>query len=266
MANELTWKQAIKKILESSPGGLHYEEITEKIISEGLRTSLGATPAATVNAQISSSIKNEGAASPYIRVSKGIFAWKPTNYVAPVATLNLSPSVLGLEEADDTEEQYEIVTSFGMYWRKDMVTWKQKPKLLGQQPKATTAVDFFQQVGIYLLHDGREVVYVGRTTDRPLGLRLYEHTKDRLSFRWDRFSWFGLLPIGEEGQIGVLPATHIAAKLIPALEAVLIEAMEPRLNRRRGDDLSRAEFIQVVDPEIEKNRVKAALGAALEKL
>ena len=263
MADELTWKQAINKVLEDSSAGLHYGDITEKIISEALRNNVGATPAATVNAQLSRSIKNEGDLSPYIRTAKGTFALKEKTLNVPIASSKLTPDIA---ESVETEEQYEIVTSFGMYWRKDAISWKFKPKLLGQQNSAATPVDFCQQLGIYLLYDGREVIYVGRTTDRPLGQRLSEHTKDRLSFRWDRFSWFGLLPVAENAQIGALPATYVAAKLIPALEAILIEAMEPRLNRRRGDDLSQAEFIQVVDPEIEKSKVRAALGAALEKL
>ncbi len=33
-------------------------------------------------------------------------------------------------------------------------------------------VNFHGQMGIYLLYDGREVIYVGRTTDRALGKRL----------------------------------------------------------------------------------------------
>ena len=74
--------------------------------------------------------------------------------------------------------------------------------------------------------------YVGRSTDRPLGKRLYEHTLDRLSARWDRFSWFGLLPVAESGKLGLLTGAFMAAKLIPALEAVLIEALEPRQNRK----------------------------------
>ena len=127
-------------------------------------------------------------------------------------------------------------------------------------------VDFNRQLGIYLLYDGREVIYVGRTTDRALGRRLYEHTIDRLSARWDRFSWFGLLPVSEEGDICALPESYSAAKLIPALEAVLIEALEPRQNRKRGDDLAAVEYLQKVDPEIEKKRANATLNAALNKL
>ena len=134
------------------------------------------------------------------------------------------------------------------------------------QEIGATPVDFHKQLGIYLLYDGREVIYVGRSTDRPLGKRLFEHTVDRMSTRWDRFSWFGLLPISETGQLGVLPDDYIAATIIPALEAILIEALEPRQNRKRGDDLAAVEYLQKVDPAIEKKRIKEMLDSALNKL
>jgi len=72
MASELTWRQAIEKILGATATPLHYNEITERIIGDGLRKSLGATPSATVNAQLSASIKHDGAKSPYIRIAKYI--------------------------------------------------------------------------------------------------------------------------------------------------------------------------------------------------
>ena len=153
-----------------------------------------------------------------------------------------------------------------MFWRRNAVQWNATPKLLGMQQQGATPVDFNKQLGIYLLYDGREVIYIGRTTDRPLGRRLYEHTFDRLAVRWDRFSWFGLLPVSENGNLSPLPSTYEAAKIIPALEAILIEALEPRQNRKRGDDLSAVEYIQQEDPEIQKRKVKASLEAALEKL
>ena len=263
MPTELTWRKAIDKVLGSSSTPLHYNEITERIISEGLRQSLGATPAATVNAQITSSIKHEGESSPYIRISKGTFAMRSGVFGVSIVPPKLTPDV---SESEESEEQYEIISSFGMFWRRESIEWIAAPKLLGMQQIGATPVDFFKQLGIYLLYDGREVIYVGRTTDRPLGRRLYEHTIDRMSARWDRFSWFGLLPVSETGQIGALPEIYGAATLIPALEAILIEALEPRQNRKRGDDLAAVEYIQKVDPEIEKKRVKATLDAALNKL
>jgi len=260
MPTELTWRKAIETVLRSSPTPLHYNEITEQIISGELRKNLGATPAATVNAQISSSIKHDGDSSPYLRVSKGTFTLRTE--VSGSVLPKLAPDV---PESDELEDQYEIITSFGMFWRKEAIEWVATPKLLGMQQIGATPVDFFKQLGIYLLYDGREVIYVGRTTDRPLGKRLYEHTIDRLSTRWDRFSWFGLLPVSDTGQIGPPPETYGAAKLIPALEAILIEALEPRQNRKRGDDLAGVEYLQKIDPEIEKKRVRSILDTALSR-
>jgi hypothetical protein len=225
-------------------------------------TSVGATPAATVNAQISSSIKHDGA-SPYVRVAKGTFAMVKSTTKAPPKKEKLTPTEY---ESDESEEQYEIVSSFGMFWRRNAIHWIGNPKLLGMQQLGATPVDFCKQLGIYLLYDGREVIYIGRSTDRPLGRRLYEHTHDRMAARWDRFSWFGLLPVSEAGQLGEIPATYAAATIIPALEAILIEALEPRQNRKRGDDLSAVEYIQHEDPEIQKRKVKASIEAALEKM
>jgi len=265
MTKELTWRQAIDKVLAASPVPLHYNEITEKIISDQLRTNLGATPAATVNAQISYSIKHDGTLSPYIRVAKGTFGLTSAIKASiPVIKEKLTPTI---EASEDDEDQYAIITSFGMFWRRNAIQWSSTPRLLGvQQLGSSIAVDFNKQLGIYLLYDGREVIYIGRTTDRPLGRRLYEHTLDRLAVRWDRFSWFGLLPVLENGQLGDFPSDYEAAKIIPALEAILIEALEPRQNRKRGDDLSSVEFMQHEDPEIQKNKIRTSLEAALKKL
>jgi hypothetical protein len=134
-------------------------------------------------------------------------------------------------EGEEPGEQYGIVTSFGMFWSRDAIEWKASPKIWGMQQIGATPVDFNQQRGVYLLYDGREVIYVGRATDRPLGKRLYEHTLDRMSTRWDRFSWFGLLPVSASGTLGQLPAAFDAVSMIPALEAILVEALEPRQNR-----------------------------------
>ena len=261
MPKELTWKKAINKVLSSSSKPLHYNEITERIIAEGLRNNLGATPAATVCAQISTSIKHKKQDSPYIRAGKGIFTIKDNS-----KTVITKESTSEILESETEEEQYAIVTSFGMFWRKNEVEWNQNPKLLGIQSEKSTPVNFNKQRGVYLLYDGREVIYVGRATERPLGKRLYEHTIDRMSARWDRFSWFGLLPVSDKGDLKSFPKKYDANKLIPALEAILIEALEPRQNRKRGDDLAAVEYLQKNDPEIEKKKVKLFLDNAINKI
>lgn len=264
---ELSWAEAIKKVLSSSATPLGSREIANRIISEGLRRNLGKTPDATVRGEVSKSINKDKSSSPFIRVGKRI----ALRTDASEKMIWAEESTPEATESGESEEQYEIVTSFGMFWGKESIEWKKKPKLLGirasdADDSTATIIDFCKQLGIYLLHESREVICVGRATD-TLGKRLYEHTRDRMSTRWDRFSWFGFLPVSEAGvEIGKLPGTYSAEKSIPALEAILIEALEPRQNRKRGDELGKVEYLQKTDPEIDNKKVTAKVAAALSKL
>lgn len=264
---ELTWQKAIQQVLAASTSPLHYKEITDRILADGLRENIGATPVATVSAQITQSIKKEGAKSPYVRVAKGTYALA-VNSTESIAIAHAPSAAQAIEatqnEEDDVDEQYAVFTAFGMFWRRESVEWNRNPKLLGMQQIGATPVDFNNQRGIYLLYDGREVIYVGRVTDRALGLRLYEHTVDRLATRWNRFSWFGLVPVTESGSLGTMPGYYDSSKLVPALEAILVEALEPRQNRKRGDDLAEVEYVQMVDPAIEKRKLKAAMDQLID--
>lgn len=263
MAKELTWRKAIERILQDADGVMHYKDIAEKIVSEGLRQNVGATPSATVSANLATSIANDGEKSPFQKVGRGEYILRENAKKVKIKRL---PGEETLEDATDKESQYEIISSFGMFWRRDFVDWNSTPKILGMQQLGASPVDFYNQIGIYLLYDGREIIYVGRSTNRPLGRRLYEHTADRLSTRWDRFSWFGLLPVSDKGQLGKLPEEYSAPKIVPALEAILIESLEPRQNRKRGDDLSAVEYLQKEDPEIDRKKKKALLESALSKV
>ena len=66
--------------------------------------------------------------------------------------------------------------------------------------------------------------------------------------------------------MGKLTDSYSAPKIVPALEAILIEALEPRQNRKRGDDLSAVEYLQKEDPEIDRKKKKALLESALSKV
>lgn len=256
MPKELTWRKAIEKVLREASGAMHYKDLTDKIIEDGLRVNIGATPTRTVNAHLTTAIKNDGENCPFQKVGKGLFIWKGSGG-SPIHTATAE------EVEDDDEVQHPVITSFGMFWRRDAVEWTSNPKLLGMEQIGADAVDFSNQIGIYLLYDGREVIYVGRTTDRPLGRRLYEHTMKRLSTRWDRFSWFGMLPVSDSGVLGELPGIFPAEKIIPAMEAILIEALEPCQNRKRGDGLPVAEYFQKEDSEIQKKKARQMFEAAL---
>ena len=256
MAKNMTWINAIKKVLGEAEGAMHYTEIAEKIVADGLRSNVGATPSATVSANLARSLA-EGDKSPFQKIGRG-------EYILREKLMADSATDKSHEKTE--EDIHDVISSFGMFWRRDAVDWNTNPKILGMQQLGAEPVDFYSQLGIYLLYDGREVIYVGRTTDRPLGKRLYEHTLDRLATRWDRFSWFGILPVTEKGELGKVPDRYISKKIIPALEAILIEALEPRQNRKRGDDISSVEYLQKEDPEIERRLKKSVLESALKNV
>ena len=240
---------------------MHYTDIAERIASTGLRKAVGATPAATVSATITTSLNNEGERSPFQRVARGEYILRSSLATSPrVAS---APPEL---EPDPPDEGAGPIQALGMFWDRAQVRWTSTPMILGRQQIGADAVDMAGQRGIYLLHDVREVVYVGRCTDRPLGKRLYEHTFDRLKTRWNRFSWFGLSPVTPVGTLGEPSTGHSFEQVVGAMEALLIEALEPGQNRRRGDGFSAIEFIQAEDPEIEKANLRAAIDELNRRL
>ena len=91
--------------------------------------------------------------------------------------------------------------------------------------------------------------------NQNLGRRLRQHTSDRLTGRWTRFSWFGIYPVEENGDLRKsADFSNVETGIVIAtMEAVLIEGLEPRQNRKRGD-FQAIEFLQVEDPKLELNR------------
>lgn len=263
----MSWREAISKVLAEADGPLHYSDISERILSRGYYKTDGATPAATVNAQISASIKHDGEKSPFLRVGKGMFSLRAKTEVNDIKTQSADQERI---EEVPTEAQIDasdsIIRCFGMYWQRDLVVWKNDPRMYGQQQASAKSVDFGRQKGIYILYDHHTVMYVGRSIDRPLGKRLFEHTVDRLGSRWNRFSWFGLLDVTNEGNLREVPMRGSLAVLVATLEALLIEALEPPQNRKRGDDFNAIEYIQDVDPELKEREIKNTLRAIEQKL
>lgn len=257
MSQNLGWKEAIQEVLRKSDGPMHYTDIADQIVELELREDLGATPANSVAAVITTSIQKEGTGSPFLKAGRGLYGLRN----APLAQVrDISP--LAPEAIPTTG----VVNAFGMFWERSKVNWFSNPQILGAQ-QAGKPVNFCEQRGVYLIHDTQGVVYVGRTTDQPLGRRLYQHTVDRLSGRWDRFSWFGVYPVNEDGSLRTSATfSHTSVDtVIATMEAVLIEGLEPRQNRKRGDDFQAVEFLQVEDPEIERQRQATVMKQIMAK-
>src|SRR5665213_910236 len=182
----LLWLEAIQQVLQQSGKAMHYAEIAQQIVDQKLRKDVGATPASTVNANISWFLKHEPEKAPFERVGRGLYKLRELERKtgASPASVQAPPEA----EQEALEESAGIIQAFGMFWRRDLVEWNTTPGLLRQQQKGAKEVDFCDQRGVYLLHDGQRVVYVGQASDQPLGRRLDQLTAGRLNGRWDRFS------------------------------------------------------------------------------
>jgi len=152
------------------------------------------------------------------------------------------------------KEDYTI-GAFGMYWDRNKVNWRSR-KLLGVQMSGSKIIDFSEQIGVYILYDGQRPIYVGRSESSIIE-RLYSHTKGKLSSRWNRFSWFGIYSVNANGTLDKEISRKISLSgdgVVKVMEAILIEAMEPPMNRRRGDKMDDFEYIQALDLDYEKEQ------------
>ncbi|MCE5346717.1 MAG: hypothetical protein LLG13_10585 [Bacteroidales bacterium] len=265
--SELKWKDAVLKVLEEEKGPLHYTEIAELIAEKKYRTSLGATPQDTVSATITTDINTNKEKSVFARVEKGRYILR--RFIEE--DINLLSNDLSSNpgmNSDFKNVKSKIINAFGIYWNRNLINWKNNPDLFGVQQLGASKVNFKEEIGIYLLHDNRETIYVGQATEQSLGQRLRNHTIDRLGGRWDRFSWFGFYPVKEDGTLNkeVENEKISIQTLNDLLEAILIESLEPRQNRKQGNLFSGLEYLQAEDPEIKKRQNAQLLRELSEKL
>ena len=264
---ELTWKKAIIRVLEEEKKALHYAQISNFIADKGYRDSLGATPQDTVNAQMTTDINKNGEKSIFAKVDRGV-------YILRKFLDDESQKIIQKQEdsdevsKDNKQEQFKIVNSFGIYWDRSLVYWcSTNPDLFAIQQKGANPINFKEQIGIYLLHDSRETIYVGQAIKQALGKRIKDHTTDRLSGRWNRFSWFGFYPINKKGElITNIGLVNIGIEHIgDLLEAILIESIEPKQNRKQGNLFNGIEYIQKEAPELKEIKMKQTIQAITEK-
>jgi len=268
---KLSWLDAIEKVLEEKKIALHYNDIAQLIFERQYREpgSGGATPANTVNKQLNSNINDYKEKSAFAKVGRGEFILRTfLDDSSQLLTDEIIETGGKITEKQTATEKYKIINAFGIYWNRNLVHWKTTPDLLGIQQIGASEVNFKDQIGIYLLHDNRETIYVGQAIDQPLGQRLKYHTSDRLSGRWDRFSWFGFYPVNDNGKLdNDIKFENISVQnLGDILEAILIESMEPRQNRKQGNLFFGLEYLQQEAPEIKKKKKEQLIRELTDKL
>lgn len=154
-----------------------------------------------------------------------------------------------------------IIKNFGFYWKRDYI-YRGKGRaaghLLGQAAGGSRA-DFQEQIGVYVLYgSNREIVYVGQAGNGNATLfgRLKNHMDGRLRNRWSYFTWFGFRDVNADGSLSRQQAVDSAvsgftySEALNQLEGILIEVIEPPLNKRRGNLREATEFNQVIDEKV----------------
>ena len=266
---EMGWQEAIMAVLQPAEEPLHYREITSLIGERGLRTLTGANPPYNVRSALYA-LENDGRVA---RTGRGLFAL-PT-----VAHRDEEQAKAAESEAERAAQDATRLTvkAYGLYWSRSLVNWETSPNSKSARLWGSAGgdwVNFADQDGIYLLHNGNEIAYVGQSftplTDRAgLYSRLYSHHNDsRKSERWDTFSWFGFRPVDDNGQLQQSPESANLKDVIDLIEGILIEGIMPRLNMRRGDGTKVWEanlYYQVEDSQVIINRLTALtnIGSAL---
>ena len=176
--SDLKWKVAIEKVLNEEKRQLHYTEIAELIAERGYRKSLGATPQDTVSANLTTDINTNKENSIFAKVDKGFYILRKflreTAEIIPEET-----EAIIIDDKIVEVENYKIINAFGIYWNKELVHWRTTPDLLGIQLVGATEINFKDQIGVYLLHDGRETIYVGQAIEQTLGQRIQGGREDR---------------------------------------------------------------------------------------
>ncbi|WP_291921120.1 GIY-YIG nuclease family protein, partial [Limnohabitans sp.] len=125
--------------------------------------------------------------------------------------------------------------------------------------KKELLVDFRKQIGVYVLYDkNQKIVYVGQAGNGNATLfgRLRTHEKDALWNRWEYFTWIGFKEVNNDGTLSaqqrvksmVSGLSYSAA--LNEIEGILIEVIEPKLNKRSGNLKKAVEYFQHTEQEV----------------
>jgi hypothetical protein len=72
--------------------------------------------------------------------------------------------------------------------------------------------------------------------------------------------------VDEDGRLREEAVPWSQTVVIETLEALLIESLEPPLNRRRGDNFAAVEYLQGIDPEVQRLREQKLLANLVDRL
>lgn len=251
MSTKLTWDKAILKVLADAGSAMDYNDIATRIIELDLVKTTSATPANSVN----SYLHGDKLIDKVVCIRRGVYILKEL--------LESNPSLATLPKSEDPETDEEanlddaLITAYGRFWSRAL--WEANNKrLYGTSVKTAnaTGVDFTEHSGIYLLHKGYTVIYVGQA--RKIVDRIDSHTKDDKRNRWDGFSWFCLDDFDDISEKDASKKQKLLSipALLDTLDALLIETLGPERNKKVGNGFEDKEFEQIEAKDYLERRQK----------
>lgn len=151
-----------------------------------------------------------------------------------------------------------IIKNYGFLWDRDHIyrgAGSNAGHLKGTAPGLATA-DFREQIGVYVLYDSTQrIVYVGQAGNgnATLFTRLKNHMDGQLWNRWQYFSWVGFKDVNSNGNLSAQQSVDSGVSgfkysdALNEIEGILIEIVEPKLNKQSGRLRSAKEYHQIRD-------------------
>ena len=175
-----------------------------------------------------------------------------------------------------------IIKNYGFLWDRKWIyegTGGQgnSGHLKGYAP-AKPIADFREQIGVYVLYDrDQQIVYVGQAGNgnATLFTRLKNHMSGELWNRWQYFTWVGFRDVNANGNLSnhqeILTKinNYTYAKALNEIEGILIEVIEPKLNKQSGKLASAVEYRQHIDErlqEVSNSELKEILRSIKSKI
>lgn len=155
-----------------------------------------------------------------------------------------------------------IIKNYGFLWERKYIfrgAGSNAGHLKGVASGLETA-DFREQIGVYVLYDQfQNIVYIGQAGNGNASLftRLKNHIDGALWNRWHYFTWIGFKAVNQDGSLSAQQNVNSGVSgfrysdALNEIEGILIEVIEPKLNKQAGRLKSAVEYFQYIDPKVE---------------
>lgn len=153
-----------------------------------------------------------------------------------------------------------IIKNYGFLWDRNYIyrgAGNNAGHLKGTAPGFSA--DFRDQIGVYVLYDaGQQIVYVGQAGNgnATLFTRLKNHMDGQMWNRWQYFTWVGFKDVNADGNLSAQQNVDSGVSgfkysdALNEVEGILIEVIEPKLNKQSGRLKSAREYYQYRDERL----------------